>query len=187
MEIALGILAIVLAAVALLPYCLEVWLWHHGKPKLSARALSQEFNVDSNSHEVDIRFWLYVGLKQGFPAYVRDLQVIIPLEAKPYQHPASNEVFQQKAYLDGAEMRQALIIGASHRPISSKYTESHLIAFRVPAENFISSIDLVATMEIDEAKLGFWAVFYHTRRYFETLTIKLSEVKPSNTSTSQSH
>ena len=183
----MGILAIVLATLALLPYCLEMWLWHYRKPRLSARVLSQEFNVDSNTHEVDIRFWLYVGLKQGFPAYVRDLQVIIPLEAKPYQHPASNEVFQQKAYLNGSGMRQALIIGASHRPISSKYSESHLIAFRVPEEDFISSIDLVAAMEIDEAKLGFWAIFYHTRRYFETLIVELSKVEASNISTTQSH
>jgi hypothetical protein len=187
MLIALGILAIVLATLALIPYGLEIWLWHHRKPRLSARVLSQEFNVDSTTHEVDIRFWLYVGLKQGFPAYVRDLQVIIPLEAKPYQHPASNEVFQQKAYLDGSGIGQALIIGASHRPISSKYSECHLIAFRVPEENFISSIDLVVVMEIDETKLGFWAIFYHTRRYSDTLTVGLSKVEASNMSTTQSH
>ena len=186
MEIALGILAIIFATLALLPYCLEMWLWYYRKPRLFARVLSQESNVDSNTHQVDIRFWLYIGLKRGYPAYVRDLQVIIPLEAKPYQHPASNEAFQQKAYLDNFGMRQALILGASHRPISSKYSESHLIAFRVPEENFISSIDLAAAMEIDEAKLGFWAIFYHTRRYFETVTVELSKVKVSNISTTQS-
>lgn len=80
-------------------------------------------------------------------------------------------------------MRQALILGASHRPISSKYTEVDLIAFRVPEENFSSNIDLVAAMEIDEVKLGFWAIFYHTRRYFETLTVDLSKVEVSNMST----
>jgi hypothetical protein len=71
-------------------------------------------------------------------------------------------------------MRQALVLGASNRPISLKFTEVHLIAFRVLDEKFNNTIDLVATMEIDESKLGLWAIFYHTRRYFETLTVNLS-------------
>jgi hypothetical protein len=186
METALGILAIVLATLALVPYGLEIWLWYYRKPRLLARVLSQEFTVDSNTNEVDVRFWLYVKLKRGYPAYVRDLQVILPLEAKSYQHPASNEVFLQKAYLEGSGIRQALILGASHRPISSKYTEVHMIAFRVPEENFNSNIGLVAAMEIDEAKLGFWTIFYHTRHYFETLTVELSKAGVSNMSI-QSH
>jgi hypothetical protein len=84
MGIALGILAIVLAALALVPYCLEMFLWFYGKPRLFARVLSQESTRDVNTHEVDVRFWLHVKLKRGYPAYVRNLEVIIPLDAKPY-------------------------------------------------------------------------------------------------------
>jgi len=72
-------------------------------------------------------------------------------------------------------MRQALILGASSRPLSSQYTEAHLVAFRVPEENFATNLDIYAAMEIDEAKLGFWAIFYHTRHYFETLTVELKQ------------
>lgn len=181
MEI-ISILAIVIATLALIPYCLEIWLWYCKKPKLQVTILSKESTVDESTGEFDIRFWLYVKLKRGYPAYVKDLQLIIPLEAKPYRHPDSNESFQQRAFLEGPGMRQALVLGASPHPLSSQYTQVHLVAFRVPKEFFTTNLDIYAAMEIDEAKLGFWAIFYHTRRYFNTLTIELSEEEVPNMS-----
>jgi hypothetical protein len=179
----LSFIAIFLAVLALIPFALEIWLWNRAKPRLSAKISLVNCTFDVGANKMDVTFLLK--LNRGYPAYVRDLQLILPWEAEPYKHPNSDVDYKQEMYLDGSpgtrvkisgrsRTGKILVLGGLSLPLRTQvpYGIGHFIAFHIPKDK-ISKLELFAAMEIDEAKLGFWAIFYHTRRYFESLTIEI--------------
>ncbi len=179
MEITLGIAAIILAIIAIIPYVLEVLFWFFRKPKLVATIHQKECTHDTNTGTIDVKFWLGIALTRGCPAIFRNLQLILPIEAEPYKHPHSGEVFQKGLYVKGAETRYTLILNVPYHPESFQYTKIFMIAFKIPMKNHSVNLDLIAEVEIDEARLGFWAIFYHPRHHLKTLTISLDLDQPN--------
>ena len=178
MGIILGILAIILACIALLPYALEIWLWHYRKPRLLAEVHNKQASWDDTTHRADIRFSLSIRLNSGYPVYFRDLRLLLPWEAEPYRHPDTNETFQHEDYVqqrtEHLALRRALVLNVPHLPLNSHCGRMYMIAFHYPWEDYRSIVpDLFAEIENDEARLGFWAIFHHARRYLKTLPIKL--------------
>ena len=174
LQLILSVLAIILAIVALIPYVLEIWRWRRKMPKLVAKV------ANMNTHGVDVRFWLVVSLSRGYPAYFRDLRLILPLKIEPYPHPDTTETFRQEAYIEGPELRRALVLNVPYRSLSPQYSHVYMIALRTPDKQHSINLELVAEIETDEARLGFWSIFHHARRYLHTLPMELQLDQPKS-------
>ena len=183
MEITLSIIAIILAALAITPYILEIWFWFFRKPKMIATIYERECTYDYNANISDVRFSLGVTLSpgyptHGYPAIFRNLQLILPMQAEPYKHSSISKIYQEQLYTLEIETRLALILNTSYRPEDCHLTSAHMIAFKIPGKHCSVSLDIIGDVEIDEAYLGFKAIFYHARRHLKTITIKLDLEKP---------
>jgi len=183
LERILSILAIILAIFAMIPYALEIWFRLRGKPKLLVTVHSVEVKQNNSTHDSDLRFWLNIKLSKGYPAYFRNLQLILPFGAQPYRHPNSSVTFQLNICMEVPEIRQALVLDNPYLPndsVTSKQNNSYLIALVTPTQNHNVDFALLAEMEIDEARLGFWSVFYHARRYRKLLNVKIDLNQSTN-------
>ncbi len=196
LQLILSILAIVLAILAIIPYALEIWFRCRGKPKLLATVHSVEVKQSNSTSNADLRFWLNIKLKKNHPIFFRNLQLLLPFGAKPYQHPNSSVTFQlsrlSNIFTEGLEPRLALVLDALDNSYWDKLSIKldlerrqvldycYLIALDTPTKNHNVDFALFAEMEIDEARLGFWSVFYHARRYRKLLNMKVDLNQSTN-------
>ena len=181
LQLILSILAIVLAILAIIPYALEIWFRHRGKPKLLTTVHSVEVKQSNSTSNADLRFWLNIKLSKGYPAYFRNLQLILPFGAKPYKHPSSSATFQPSIWMEGREPGVGLVLDVlPFHSLTSKHNLGYLIALVTPTKNGNVVFALFAEMEIDEARLGFWSVFYHARCYRKLLNMKVNLNQSTN-------
>lgn len=182
----LSILAIIVAILAIIPYGIEIWLRFHGKPKLLVTVHSVEVQQDNNTPDADLRFLLNIKLSKGYPIFFHNVQLILPFGAKPYKHPSSSVTFQPSIWMEGT-MRTTLVLDIPYYPVNpklhsvtSKHNLGYLIALVTPTKDHNVDFALFAEMEIDEARLDFWSIFYHARRYRKLLNMKVNLNQSTN-------
>lgn len=169
----LSILAIILAIFALVPYCLEIYLYFTKKPKFKI----QIANKTLTKHGKKRTFDLWLGIQpENISLIINKVILSLPFETKPIQHPDSSRkmIITPSTVIDGAEFGPAVLLDQGELPYHPKSGKVYLVRIVFDKEFDFINATLMIESEVDSLKLGLWSIFYKARRYRNQEVIRIN-------------
>jgi len=170
LTVLLSILAILLAMLALVPYGLEIYFYFTKKPKFRIQIANKKLSKRGKEKVFD--FWLGIQPK-NVSLLINRVVLSLPFEIKPEQSPGSTRNIEIIPPLEGTEFGPTLLLEYGEAHYHPKSGKAYMI--RTVFHKKVDSIKatLIVESEVDVLKLGFWSIFYRTRRYRKQKVINI--------------
>ncbi len=174
----LTILAILLAILALIPYCLEIWFYCRKKPRFKIQIANKK--ISKRGKETIFDFWLGIQPKNVSLILKKVFLSFPAISFKLEKYPGfTRDVGISLNPLEGTGFGPTLILDNEGNSYNSK--SGIIYTVRIVLEENIDPIKTTLTIEseIDYLKLGFWFIFYRSREYRsqKKINVKLDEFR----------
>lgn len=170
METALATVSFLLAVIALIPYCLEVYFYFAKKPKFKIQIACKKITLVKEKKVFD--FWL--GIQPiNVSLVLKRVILTLPFDIHPEQYPGYTRPLRIAMPLEKSDSLINLLLDSSDDRYHPKFGTVYMI--RTVSEKDISEIKSLLTIEaeIDPFNLGFWSIFCGTRKYQKQKSINI--------------
>lgn len=186
----LAIAAIILAAIAVIPYIIEVILYFSYQPKFAFEIVDKRIQPAKDNNGSDILFHLWLTLHNGRSCVLKRTLLSFPFNVEPFMHPEldalpSDLKFEAQRFwrpviaAETGEYGPALILQSGESWLTPKTLIGCQLAFHTKQLTNELRLDIVLRAEIDSARLGLWSIFYHSRGYLlhRAITVNLTSLE----------
>lgn len=186
----LAIAAIILAAIAVIPYIIEAILYFSYRPKFAFEIVDKRTQPAKDNNGSDILFHLWLTLHDGSSCVLKRVSLSFPFNVEPFMHPElealpSDLKFEAQRFwrpviaAETGEYGPALILQSGEFWLTPKTLIACQLAFHTKQLTNELRLDIVLRAEIDSARLGLWSIFYHSRGYLvhRAITVNLTSLE----------
>lgn len=170
METALALVSFLLAIIALVPYCLEIYFYFAKKPKFNIQIACKKIASERKKRIFD--FWLGVQ-SLNVSLILKRVILTLPFDIHPEQYPGYTKPLRIAMPLEKSNSLINLLLDSSDDRYHPKFGTVYMI--RTVFEKDISEFKTLLTIEveIDPFNLGFWSIFYGARKYRKQRSVNI--------------